>query len=46
MENLAFAPALSLASKIRHKEISARELLECYSRAHEVRGGTCYQLHA
>jgi amidase len=30
MENLAFAPALSLASKIRHKEISARELLECY----------------
>ena len=30
MENLAFAPALSLASKIRHKDISARELLEFY----------------
>src|SRR3977135_3558042 len=30
MENLAFAPALSLASKIRHKDISARELLELY----------------
>ena len=30
MENLAFAPALSLASKIRHKEMSTRELLECY----------------
>jgi amidase len=30
MEKLAFAPALSLASKIRHKEISARELLELY----------------
>src|SRR5262245_26104351 len=27
MENVAFAPALSLASKIRHKDISARELL-------------------
>src|SRR5262245_26000320 len=30
MENVAFAPALSLASKIRHKDISARELLELY----------------
>jgi len=30
MEHLAFAPALSLASKIRHKDISARELLEFY----------------
>ena len=30
MENLAFAPALSLASKIRHKDMSARELLEFY----------------
>jgi amidase len=30
MENLAFASALSLASKIRHKDISARELLEFY----------------
>jgi amidase len=30
MEHLAFAPARSLASKIRHKEISARELLEFY----------------
>ena len=30
MEHLAFAPALSLASKIRHKDISARELLELY----------------
>jgi amidase len=30
MENLAFAPALSLARKIRDKAISARELLELY----------------
>jgi len=30
MENLAFAPALALASKIRHKDISARELLAVY----------------
>jgi amidase len=30
MENLAFAPALSLASKIQHKDISARELVEFY----------------
>src|SRR5262249_30396980 len=30
MASLAFAPALSLASKIRLKEISALELLECY----------------
>jgi amidase len=30
MEHVAFAPALALASKIRHKDISARELLELY----------------
>ena len=30
MEHLAFAPAVALASMIRHKDISARELLECY----------------
>ncbi|HTM10725.1 MAG TPA: amidase [Verrucomicrobiae bacterium] len=30
MDNLAFASALSLASKIRHKEISAVELLDFY----------------
>src|SRR5882762_10432260 len=30
MESLAFAPALALASKIRHQEISALELLEFY----------------
>jgi amidase len=30
MEHLAFASALALARKIRHKEISARELLEYY----------------
>jgi amidase len=30
MEHLAFVPAVSLASMIRHKDISARELLEFY----------------
>jgi amidase len=30
MEHLAFAPAVALASMIRHKDISARELLELY----------------
>lgn len=31
MEHLAFASALSLANKIQRKDMSARELLECYS---------------
>jgi amidase len=30
MEHVAFAPALALASQIRHKDISARELLALY----------------